>query len=237
MNWFKTGNAAKEAATKEMNRQNEARRAFNEGGPSKFGMFWFRLPVDTKTTITFLDGPEHPAGFQTPFVFKDHHLKIDGKWGHHFTCLAVEGENGVVGHCPLCEAGDKPSVVAAYTIIDHTYWKKGDTEHKDELKLFVCKMGVQDKLMNQMVKRGTLRGKKYEVRRGNDSQSANTGEDFDYEGEVDLAQFNNPQPADYFKEFAPKTMEELYKAIHGAAASTAAQTHKEVTAKGKDIKW
>lgn len=236
MNWYRTGDSAKKAIEAEQHRRDEA--ASQRGSSGK--LFRFYLPVKTTTQITFLDGPTHPQGFPSPFIFKEHQVKLNGHWRNWFTCLAVPGPNGVRGRCPAEDAGDNSALVSAYTIIDHSRWEKDGKIHENEVKLFVCKMATHERLASQAIKRGgSLRGCRYEVTRGSGDKSVNVGDVFDYEGMTDLSLYGNPQPADYFKEFAPKSLNEMLSVFGGAPGNEGAGRENEepVPQESKKVVW
>jgi hypothetical protein len=219
MNWFKTGTDAATAAKTEMERQAQARKEAKE----KFNKLRrFYVKPGTTTTITFLDGPVYPDGSEFPFIFKEHQLNLNGSWQNWFTCLG--------GDCPICESGSKSSTVSAYTIIDHSQWsdKRTGEVHKDELKLFVCKMGTHEKLVRKMAKQGgTLHGKTFEVSRGMGDQSAAVGDDFDFEADLDVNRlFPEAVVNDYKEIFAPKDPTFLRRVLG-----------EEVEANDKKIMW
>lgn len=243
MNWFRTGESAKKALVREQARREELSKQQSTGDR----VFRFYLPSKTTTKLTFLDAPTHPQGFTFPFIFKEHQIKMNGSWRNWFTCLAVVGEGGIRQRCPLCEDGDTPTIVSAYTVIDHSEWEKDGKTHKDEIKLFVCKMVTHEKLEAQMAKRGTLRGAQYEVTRGSGDKSANCGDTFDFEGFIDLGQYGNPAPMDYFAAFAPLTPEAMSRAVFGgkveepknqqSAQQSAKPQEQPVAAEGKKVSW
>jgi hypothetical protein len=203
--WFDTGSKADEALDRELESQEERRK--NATG-SRLYRFW--MPAGGEQYVTFVDGEMHPEGYALPFVFYEHQLKLNGSWKNWFTC---PGEG-----CPLCENGNRPSLVAAYTVIDHNEWtdKKGNV-HKDELKLFMAKPSVNKILRKMARKKGGLRGWKVELTRGT-SEDPSTGKQFDFEERVELPE--DIQPGDYMSLFAPKSKDEL-AAVHGGGGGDA----------------
>ena len=203
--WYATGDAADKKSSDELERQQAAREAATKG---RLYRFWMK--VGQETHITFVDAAvaSDPQGMELPFVFYEHQLKINNDWKNWFTCL---GEG-----CPLCESGDRPALVAAYTIIDHTVWtgKKGDV-HKDERKLLMAKPAVNKMLRKAASKRGgSLRGWKCEVVRTT-AESPNTGDDFDFEEQTELPE--DMLPPNYIEMFTPKEPAELEKVLTGHA--------------------
>jgi len=197
--WFNTGKSADEALDTELENQEQRRKAATG---DRIYRFW--MPPGGEQHVTFVDGEMHPDGYPLPFVFYEHQLKMNGSWKNWFTCPGDD--------CPLCDAGNRPSLVAAYTVIDHNEWtdKRGNV-HKDELKLFMAKPSVNKILRKMAKKKGGLRGGKVEVIRGT-SEDPSTGKQFDFEEKVDLP--DTIQPADYMELFQPKSKSEL-AAVHG----------------------
>lgn len=216
VSWYSTGEDAEKFADKKAEEQ----------AAEKVWRFWMK-PGDSQY-ITFIDEDVHPSGFKLPFVFMEHQLHLNGSWRNWFTCIQgmpvldeegnpVTDEEGrqVKQVCPLCKGGDKPALVAAYSVIDHSEWTSKDgTVHKDERKLYVVKSKVLKVLRKAAAKKDGLRGWYVEVSR-TDDMSPNTGDQFDFEkrGELD------PKivPADYLKEFEPKSYADLMAIIGGAA--------------------
>jgi hypothetical protein len=205
MAWFSTGSEANKRLAEEEERK---RKAKEEARKNRVYRHW--MPPGSKQHVTFLDALKHPAGYDSPFVYWEHNLFLGGSWKNWFTC--IEGlEEGVM--CPMCEHGDTPYLAAAYTIVDHNEWtdSKGGN-HKDELKLFVCKTAVQKTLANSAVKRKGLRGWRVEVFRNTD-ESYNTGDQFDWEERTKLP--DDLQPYDYHIILAPKSRDELISILEG----------------------
>ncbi len=216
--WFKTGNEAHEKME-----QDEERRSSEQNN-----IFRLWMPKNSELHATFLDDVKHPAGYESPFVYNEHNLHLNGHWRNWFTC--IEGiphpDTGKPQKCPICAAGDKSYLASAFTIVDHSKWtskKNAGVVHEHELKLFVCKAQVQKILRKNAKKREGLRGWYTEISR-TDGQSPNTGDQFDFEKRMDDAAFSKltnkkfpalPQPLDYHELFAPKTQEELQKIISG----------------------
>lgn len=198
--WYNTGEKADEVHQQELENQEKRRKQLQE---DMIHRFW--MPVGAEQHITFVDDLTHPNGYPLPFVFYEHQLHMNGSWKNWYTC---PGDN-----CPLCKHGDRPSLVAAYTIIDHNEWtdKKGGV-HKDEKKVLMAKPGVNKLLRKYANKKGGLRGWKVEVmRKGSDSP--NTGDSFDFETRVELK--SDMQPYNYIEIFAPKSIEELESVFGG----------------------
>lgn len=203
MSWYNTGDEAKKKVDAELERQEAAREAAKKNA-GLARRFW--MPAGTEAFITFLDGPMHPNGYPLPFVFNEHTMHLNGHYRNWFTCIGEE--------CPICGNDFKPSVVSAYTVINHGEWtdKKGNV-HKDELNILVAKPAVNKMLRAAADKRGgSLRGWYVCVNRTS-SESYATGNSFDFLEKRELDE--ELQPADYLELFAPKPKEELDKIFGG----------------------
>lgn len=139
--------------------------------------FW--LKEDTEAKITFLDGGLLDDGTIDAVVYHEHNMQMAGRWGNHFVCIK-EFEP-----CPLCESAEedgkgKAAFVAAFTIIDHRVYKDKDgKKHKDQLRLFVCKLDTYKLLQKIATKREGLAGCTFDVSRTGD-KSPNVGNMFDF---------------------------------------------------------
>jgi len=128
---------------------------------------------------TFLDGDLDGNGMLDELTYWEHQVKMGGDWRNWYPC--IQGEE----KCPICEDGEyKSSLVAIFTIIDHSEWvsKKGKSKgktFKDQKKLFVCKKGVLKRLRQLATKRGGLAGVTFDVSRLGDT-SENVGDTFDF---------------------------------------------------------
>ncbi len=200
--WFLTGNEAEERITEESKKQQ---------GRGKFvRRYW--LPVGVENSITFVDGPSHPAGYKLPFVCLEHQLYLSGHWRNWLTCLSrMTDEQGNKVICPICESGAAPYLAGAYTVIDHNEWTdKQGVNHKDELRLFIVKGKVLKILKRAAAKRNGLRGWKVDVSRA-DNFSPSTGDTFDFTERVELPK--DIQPFDYREVLKPKSESELRRIV------------------------
>lgn len=192
--WYLTGEEAEE-----FQEDIDEKRAANQ---DKVFRFW--MPPKTSGHITFVDNPVHPSGFKLPFAYLEHNPFLNGSYKNWFTC---PGEDS----CPLCKAGNRPALVAAYTIIDHSEWDdRSGKHHKDEVKLYIVKSKVLKVLRKAATKKGSLRGWFVEVSR-TDDLSPNTGDQFDFEKQVELP--TTIQPFDYPTILAPKSLDELSELV------------------------
>lgn len=174
------------------------------------------MPPDKSTQVTFLD--------TEGFFLSEHQIKQDGHWRNWYTCLKDISEDG---SCPLCEEGDNPAYICAFTVIDHTKFttKKG-TKVVASKRLLVLKSTARNKVLKQKERRdGDLVGCKFEVTRYNKKEAA-TGEDWEFLQRVDMKEFGEAlkeagvipegqtveeflHPYDYEEIFHPLTPEEM----------------------------
>lgn len=165
------------------------------------------LPVGERTNLTFLDGDG--------FFFYEHQLKINGDWKNWFTCLKDFSE------CPLCDSGDTPSYVAAYTVIDHSEYvsKKTGKKVKNQKKLLVTKGPVHDKWARRIEENGDLTYCVYSCARDRKNE-CNTGEDITFRKRLsreEILKFKPEgvddeewlKPFDYMEVFKPLSVDEL----------------------------
>jgi len=223
--WFKVGAEGKKESEK---KDTEAKlRAKNRG---KGFRFW--LKNDTSAKVTYLDSPN--------FFFSEHNLKIGGKFGNFFTCLAD------FDVCPIDESGDMASYAIAATIIDHRKYIGGDgTEYRDQKKLFVAKGRARQHLLKQInLRDNNLQFCHYDLSRGSSQTESNVGEDFNFEKRLnkkslitfvkklwdkqgktytdkDIEEFLTP--FNYEEIFKPCTQEELRKIVGGEVPIGSAQ--------------
>jgi hypothetical protein len=223
--WLKTGTASANLA-----KQDEAEKALQN---EQKGLLWrFGLKDKEEARITFVDGDLSPEGFLVPPRYYEHHIQVNGQWGHFFVC--PEKTIPEAGHkCPICAQGDKPALVALFTIIDHReFTTKAGKKIKDQKRLLVAKPVSMEMLTKIAVKRGGLAGATFDVTRMGD-KSASIGSMFDFveknpiaalqatfTEEVEVNGVKKTQtlftPADYEKEVVFRTPEELLKAGVGA---------------------
>lgn len=134
--------------------------------------FRFFIGKGETTQITFIDGDLDEDGVLTPPRWYEHSLQVAGKMTHYICPVKTNPEGG--GVCPLCESGDRATLVAAFTIIDHTTGKSrdGKTEYKDRVKLMIVKPIVFDLLAYNAKRNGGLSCTRFEVARLGDKASA-----------------------------------------------------------------
>ena len=242
--------------------KNAERKSSNLGGKEESGA-WYKtgfgnvpppMPRKEKTTWRFWIpyGEERDIIFldEDPFIVAEHSCKLEGRWGHVYTCLTGVDPKG----CPLCDelkSNDKALIsrsyppVSCFTILDSKPWVDRDKNtHNWSTRLLAAKQvpsSLLAKLQNQY---GTLLGAVWTVSRLGD-KSASTGDSIMFkEWLVDPEQFDTheqywaalkdklgleetPQQVDYVKELKPKSRKELEAIVFGARNELAAE---EITA-------
>lgn len=165
LSFLKRGKVAQEAFAKE-----EHKAEMN----SKNKTFRFFVPQDKDASITFLDGNLADGVLDIPF-FYEHNVNMNGKWNNFFVCTQDEEP------CPICEGGSAASYVGIMTVIDHSEYtsKKDGKTYRDQPRLFVAKRDTIKMLQKIAVKRGGLRGCRFDVTRTGD-KSPSVGSMFDF---------------------------------------------------------
>lgn len=221
VSFLKSGAAAKEALQKE-----EAAAELRKQEQGKLWRFW--MPSGDSRQITFLDGDLDEDGMLDIQMYHEHMVRVNGNW-EQFVCTA---EVDQTQPCPICEKGDRPSLVGVMTVIDHSEHKikKGANAGKvvtNQRKLFVAKMGTIRTLTTLAAKRGGLAGCLFDVSRTGDDE-ANVGNLFDFTHKFDSAEEIAAQfdlkvedcvPADYTSEIIYRSPEELIELGVGKAVS------------------
>ncbi len=168
VSWLKKGKAAHEQV-KHADQETEKKKA-----AGSIRRFW--IPNDKETQITFLDGDLDDDGLLQTVTYWEHQLRLNGDWRNWFACTQDSEP------CPICLGGqgDSPSLVAAFTVIDHTKWTdKQQKVHQHERRLFICKRETLKRLQKIATKRDGLLGITFDVSRTGD-KSAAVGSDFDF---------------------------------------------------------
>lgn len=222
--FLKTGAASAQLAQKAA-METEQRRA--EQG--KMFRFWMKEKEEAR--ITFVDGDLGPEGYLVPPRYYEHNLFLNGTWNNFFVC--PEKTSPDAGEkCPLCESGDRPAIVALFTIIDHRQIQSTKDKGKiwkDTKKLLVAKPQTFELLNKHAIKRGGLAGCTFDASRVGD-KSASVGSMFEFVERHPIDELKkayqveridpktnakklttNFVPADYEKEIQYRTGEELRK--------------------------
>lgn len=197
-------------------------------------MYRFFMAKNEECRITFVDGDLEDGALLPPRYY-EHMVQVHGNWQNH---VCPEKTSPEEGHkCPLCAAGDRPALVALFTVIDHREVpsKDGTKIYKDRPRLFVAKPQTMEMLVKIAVKRGGLAGITFDVSRTGE-QSAAVGSMFDFveKTPVDILQtifteikeINGQQqkvsyfvPADYENEIIFRTPSDMLKLGLGAGPS------------------
>lgn len=239
MGFLKTGGAAKQAVL-EAEAKAEAQKA-------EAGKLWrFRIPEgdDDDRRITFLDGTLDEEGTLEAPMWNEHTLQLGGKW-KNVPCTSHEEP------CPICANGDNPSLVAGFTVIDHTPFviQSGPNAGKKILfskRLFVAKRTTYAQLQKLATKNGGLVGTTWDVSRNGDKSPA-VGNMFQLEGKQTLAELKKElaavkneygelvAPADFAEEITYYTREELIQQGVKGAVTTGGSKALGKKSGGKDL--
>jgi len=227
--FLKTGAASAKLAQKAAAEQEARQQSGNR-------MFRFWMKEKEEARITFVDGDlakEGPlAGYPDPPRYYEHNLFLNGVWNNFFVCPEKTSPDSGE-KCPICESGDKPALVALFTVIDHRQIQSKDKTktYKDTKKLLVAKPQTYELLTKHAIKRGGLAGCTFDASRVGD-KSASVGSMFDFVEKKDVKELQklymvertdpktnqkvkvtNFTPADYEKEIQYRTGEQLRKEI------------------------
>ena len=224
--FLKTGAASAQLAKKAAAEAEQKR-----GEQGKLFRFWMKEKEEAQ--ITFVDGElakDGPlAGMPDPPRYYEHNLFLNGTWNNFFVCPEKTNPDAN-DKCPLCESGDRPALVALFTIIDHRSipsTKDKAKVYKDTKKLLVAKSQTYELLTKHAIKRKGLAGCTFDASRVGD-KSASVGSMFDFVEKRDIEELKklyviekidpktntktkvtNFTPADYEKEIVYKTGDQL----------------------------
>jgi hypothetical protein len=149
-----------------------------------------------------------------PITFREHQVKINGKWTNWFTCIGDTDER-----CPLCENQNKSSVVKGFYALDpEGYFSKKDNEQKKNVEvLLVMKTQSYEPFKTTVIdyfedKKISFAGLKVTISRSNSKNSPNTGDVFTVTGK-DLKTYKARKKTieDLAEVFVPKTRKDLLK--------------------------
>lgn len=205
VNFLKKGKAAHEAVA-QADLETEQKKL-------SASVFRFYLPEDKESQITFLDGDLDDDGLIDTCTMWEHQLKLNGSWKNWFVCTRDNEP------CPICEGGNGSSLVALFSVIDHSEWKdSNDIVHKNERKLFVAKRDTLKLLQKIATKRGGLAGARFDVSRVS-GKDANVGGAFDFVDKTPLGNIaamhsikpDQAIPFDYGEVIHYRTAAELIK--------------------------
>ena len=201
-------------------------------------MWRFWIPEGEEARVTFVDGTISPDGNIDFFMYYEHNLMLNGKWGNTFVCTKD------MEPCPICEAGDRSSFVGVFTVIDHREFKAKDGKiYKDSPRLFVAKKDTIKSLQMLGAKRGGLAGCTFDISRTGE-KSASVGSMFDFQEKTSIEELQKKYvrkntegkietffvPADYFKECQYRTAAELREAIPSLTQASSSKPTGSVSA-------
>jgi hypothetical protein len=221
MNFLKTGKDIHKAIeTDDLRRQ------------AAFQPFRFYLKEDTETKATFIDGTVDGGLLYSAVAFVEHMTPRAGSKGFDNFCCTAETEE-----CPICASGDRPSLVHAFTVIDHTEWKDKDGKLREhQRRLYVCKgdtfKRLQMKVRQPMPGSAStepmgIAGVTFNIARIG-KKSPGVGSDYDFVAKNTLLEIavgcgmkiEEVQPLDYSKAITYLTADELRKIGFGHGASS-----------------
>lgn len=223
--WLNRGSQAQEQLAQERARI-EAEKL------QRSSMFRFWVNEGDDAIIVFLDGDLISDGGKYDgnldfYSFREHTVQVGKRWDN-FICCDENNEP-----CPLCDGGDKPAVVAPFTVIDTRKIQGRSKVYENERKLFMAKSGTLATLQKMAEKRGGLRGCVFEVTRSGD-KSPRVGTNFDFEGKLTEEQLadhfgkDNIAPADYEKEIPYRTPAQIAE-LTGRVIASAVGSQKAAT--------
>lgn len=166
--FMKTGKEAQALRSRE---EAAKEAAMNRG--TRVQRFW--MPKESERQITFLDGALDEDGIFMQPSYMEHQMQINGDWKNWFVCTADNEP------CPLCDNGNRPSLVTLFLAIDRTGYvsKKTGNTVKDYLILLAAKQQSYKMLLKKATKLGGLAGVTFDVSRTGD-QSPAIGNDYDF---------------------------------------------------------
>ena len=221
-NWLKSGKSAHEELKRD-------EKAAEQRGKDAVFRYW--MEDEEQCEITFLDGDLNDEGLLDVPMYYEHQLKLNGKWGNYFVCIASEDQI-----CPICLDGDNRYLAAVMTVIDHRDHEYKGKHYKDQKRLFVAKRHTIKTLQIIATKRGGLAGCRFDVARTGD-KAANVGSLFDFTEKTDVKELMKKykvEPFDYAKILPYHDADSLRELGIGSAVSGASTEGKqqETTAAG-----
>lgn len=189
MGWMKKGKES--AALAEKEKVEAAKRKEEQG---KLWRFWIKQGEETQ--ITFVDGVLDDEGYLTPPRFYEHQILRNGNWNNYFVC--PEHTMPEAGYkCPICASGDRASLVALFTVIDHSSYTAEDGKvYKDQVRILAAKPNSFELLNNIAIKRGGLAGATFDVSRIGDKAAA-IGSHFDFVGKKEIEELRKQYAYDF----------------------------------------
>ncbi len=177
VSFLKVGAAAKAAVANE-----QAKAEAKQAQYGKMRRFW--MPYNKDGSVTFLDGDLDSDGILVAPRYYEHRIRVGGDY-QNYVCTAEIDQSQP---CPLCEAGDKASLVGVLTVIDHSSYtvQKGPNAgktYKNQRRLFVAKEGTLNQLQKlaQKPERNGLTLCTFDVSRGPENKHPPAvGDTFDF---------------------------------------------------------
>jgi hypothetical protein len=150
----------------------------------KNGAFPFSLKYNEDGQITFLDGSLDEDGILDVNRWFQHRIPVGQRY-ESYVCTANIDKTQP---CPICETGDRPSLVGVLTVIDHRkiVIQKGPNAGKtltNVIRPFIAKDGTLKQLnkLAQKPERNGLRFCTFDVSRGPDNKHPpQVGDTFDF---------------------------------------------------------
>lgn len=228
--FLKQGAAAKQAVL-----EDDAKKEAQKAEAGKLWRFRIQEGDDDDHRVTFLDGTLDDEGTLEAPMWHEHTLQLGGKW-KNVPCTSHEEP------CPICANGDNPSLVAGFTVIDHTPYTIQSGPNAGKVvkfsrKLFVAKRTTYAQLQKLATKQGGLVGTTWDISRNGDKSPA-VGNMFQLEAKQTLAEVKKElaaikaeygelvEPADFAQEITYYTRAELIQQGVKAASSAGAGTSK-----------
>jgi hypothetical protein len=216
INWLKQGQESQALA-----KQEEAAQQARKDAQGK--LFQWFLKDKEDASCTFVDGDLSPEGFLLPPRYYEHTVKVGGQFQNY---VCPEQTDPAGGHkCPICEQGERPSLVALFTVIDHRSFKgKDDKVYTNTRKLLKAKPTSFELLNKLAIKRGGLAGCRFDVSRNGD-KSAAIGSLFD---------FTEKNPVDDLKAKYTRTYKDKDGKEHTVCDFEPANYTEEIVFRGED---
>lgn len=222
--WLKTG--AQSAHLQQVDLED-----FEQRKKERMLPFRFFLKDQESTEITFIDGDLDKDGNLTPPRFFEHTIQFQGRL-QHFIC-PKKTDPQTHTDCPICNTGDRPALVAIFTIIDHNEYQNQDTGeiYKDRVRLLAAKPNAFDLIAHAAKINGGLACARFRVSRIG-PKSSGIGDTFEFLGKEERQKLRNT----YYRVIEP-TQEEITNAeLEGIPAPRATRaTNFEAVNYGEDI--
>lgn len=172
--WMRKGNKAAEHIAQIDKEVSEKQEKYK----NRLYRFW--LTDGEEARVTFVDGTLTEKGVLDITTYMEHNLFENGTWGHEYVCTMD------VEPCPICQEGNKPSLVGALTIIDHRKIEgKSGKVYQDERRLYIAKRDTIKTLQSLAGKRGGLAGCVFDILRTGE-KSSRVGSHFDFQEKVGI---------------------------------------------------